>query len=163
MPRISERRRAIQEIEQYVTAEMILDVIYSDDGDVLDDSTIGDVTGLGFSDAEIALLLAESQRYWNPRMAVPKVDFFSVLEQYDDDRWHRHTRMSRAAFRRIVLRVQGDSVFQNRSTCPQAPVERQCLVAFRRFCTNGNGAGVRELATKWASGMERWSSIQPGL
>lgn len=49
--------------------------------------------------------------------------------------------MLKEAFSKLLHKIALCDVFQNNSTCPQAPVEWQLLVALANLGLSGNGGG----------------------
>lgn len=50
--------------------------------------------------------------------------------------------MSKEAFTRLLHNIGMCDIFQNNSTCPQAPVEWQLLVALANLGLSENGGGL---------------------
>lgn len=73
----------------------------------------------------------------------------------NDYKWfQRNLCVSPATFDKLVIRIEGHSIFQNNSNMKQFPVQVQLAVTLYRFGHNGNAASV--------SGVAQWASISEG-
>lgn len=57
--------------------------------------------------------------------------------------------MSPASFDALVLELEGADIFHNQLNNTQMPVERQVLIALKRFGAYGNGMSLHDIA-EWA-------------
>ncbi|KAG6943289.1 hypothetical protein JG688_00017677 [Phytophthora aleatoria] len=62
------------------------------------------------------------------------------------------TRMDKASFTSMADEIQGQSVFSNESTYPQAPVWIQLAAALDRFGNYGTGASLKRSQRLWGIG-----------
>jgi hypothetical protein len=58
--------------------------------------------------------------------------------------------MNKDTFWRLVGRIEGDPIFHNNSTHPQAPVPYQLLMTLKRLGMSGNGVSNGQLAVQFS-------------
>jgi len=168
MPRLSERKKFLQVLEQMALLEELLPESEISSSDEETNSTRSESSGNESSDgttteeedddlfASPLFLLSyfESVRYINRKSSVPKSRQYmeSVLPELDDDKFKSEMRVSRDAFRFILNQIQDRQVFMNRSFNKQLPVQDQLSVALYRFGRYGNGASVRDVSAHFGLG-----------
>lgn len=86
---------------------------------------------------------AKRRRYPVPRHCRPRVSekarTFQGWFDESDRTWFLVARMSKDTFTKLLHRIGWNPIFHNNSSCPQAPVQWQLLVALSNFGLYGNG------------------------
>lgn len=95
-----------------------------------------------------------AQRYEAPRDRLPRGPSYlrhilTVLKTQRPDHFRQALRVSPATFDTIVAKIEGDSIFCNRSDQAQISVEEQLAVTLYRFGHDGNAASLQSVAN-WA-------------
>jgi hypothetical protein len=68
--------------------------------------------------------------------------------------------VTQGSFQIILNLIKDDFIFQNKSTCPQAPVERQLLIALKRLGSKGSSASAAGIiATSQFLGIEEGTQV----
>ena len=125
MPRVSDRKRLLRELERCITYLAVDDLLDEDESD-LDEIM------------EIYAVVKES-RYLYPReYKTHKRSMADLIWSYSDRQFRQEVRMSRDSFVKIVRILEKHPIFKNNSRRKQAPPWVQCLVAFKRFGCFGN-------------------------
>ena len=152
MPKKSERRKLIDDIEQ----ELILRKLgfFSEDEELDEDNC----DHLGDDDDDLWRLYTQvqSNRYLEPREHVARAPerLNWLLLELDDKRFKQEVRVTKAFFQELLVKIEDHHIFQNKANKKQRPVHHQLLVAMKRFGTHGNGAAVGAIARYFAlSGM----------
>jgi hypothetical protein len=105
----------------------------------------------------LELILAN--RVLNTSDPVPKCSqLYLVLVDFKAHDWKHfrlNLRVSPSTFDELVGYIQDHPIFQNRSNCPQYPVEIQLAIALFRFGHDGNAASVEAIA--------QWAGVSVGL
>jgi len=105
----------------------------------------------------LELILAN--RVLNTSDPVPKCSqLYLVLVEFKANDWKRfrlNLRVSPSTFDELVGYIQDHPIFQNRSNCPQYPIEIQLAIALFRFGHDGNAASVEAIA--------QWAGVSVGL
>lgn len=98
-----------------------------------------------------SIIAIRRTRYLQGRPSVIKlgnIDLAWVYAQTPSDhkRFVNMLRISPEVFDTLLYLINDDPVFQNYSTCPQAPVKTQLAVTLFRMGRFGNGASLEDLA-----------------
>ncbi|KAF9536520.1 hypothetical protein EC957_010549 [Mortierella hygrophila] len=131
MPRISERRRILDETE-----EVILAALFTSDDELL----------------ELAMMYyawAEESRYLNRSVVYTKADrsFFDIkYYNMSDDVFRQRFRVTRQAFRTIARMIEQHPIFHRNSSSPQLHPAWQLLVALTRLGHYGSRMAVKLVA-----------------
>ena len=94
------------------------------------------------------------QRYILPIRAIgiAKSNFRThILPTFTDARFRAFTRMNRSTFNSLVEILSEDEIFHNNSSCPQAPVEEQLLLALHKLGNAGSACTFIKSAGNWAT------------
>ncbi|KAF9272580.1 hypothetical protein BGZ88_004618 [Linnemannia elongata] len=131
MPRISERRRILDETE-----EVILVALFTSDDELL----------------ELAMMYyawVEESRYLNRSVVYTKADrsFFDIrYYNMSDDVFRQRFRVTRQAFRTIARMIEQHPIFHRNSSSPQLHPAWQLLVALTRLGHYGSRMAVKLVA-----------------
>ncbi|OWY92246.1 hypothetical protein PHMEG_00038827 [Phytophthora megakarya] len=155
MPKQSERQRLVRELVDVMAVAALEE---EDDEDMAMSSSDRDADDeeeplmAQVDDVSVLLLLVMSSRYLTGRESIPKSTQFIAeifLELSPTSRFRQITRMDRTSFFRVVALVQRNPIFQNQSTCPQAPVWLQLAVTLDRFANDGTGPSLSRSQRLW--------------
>lgn len=127
MPRTSERRWILQEIDNLLEYMILADDDESEE----------------FEDIIELRAFIESKRFLTSKTAIPKnTTMNDMLWIWPDDAFNQEVRMGKLAFIRLVNLLKEHEVFKSNSRNKQKPVWIQLLVVLRRLGGNGNGNSV---------------------
>lgn len=143
MPKLSERKKIIKDIEQALILRKLLDS--SSEGSSSDNDE-----HLSDSDDDLQILYEQIQcnRYLEPREHIVRapepLDW--LLFQLDEKRFKQEIRITRNYFQELLAKIENHPIFQSRTCNKQRPIYHQLLVAMKRFGTYGNGAAIGTIA-----------------
>jgi hypothetical protein len=145
MPPLSDRQRALHNLEENAEALLLLDLF--EDGE---HEEMFDLNMIMYSQVSMSRFLSRPTVY-NMRREMRAVRIEGVLG-YDDRHFRQEARMSKACFDKVVDLIKNDPVFHNNSTKEQDPVEYQLLVTLFRLGKHGNGSSVAHTASYFQLG-----------
>ncbi|GAU97259.1 hypothetical protein RvY_08586 [Ramazzottius varieornatus] len=138
MPGTSERKRFIEDLEEWVVGrkllKMNLDLDEHDDDDEVDVPAV-------------LLQLVTATRYLQ-RPEVPKSKHFVeyLLPAPDDGRFKEDVRMSRESFEMVLSKIVGHKAFNLHGKTPQADPRLQLMICAYRFGSSESSASVGKIA-----------------
>jgi hypothetical protein len=143
MPKISERKKIINEIEQVLILQKLIDSSSEESSSDIDEHLDDDDDNL-----QILYEQIQCNRYLELREHIARApDHLDwLLFQLDEKRFKQEIRITRYYFQELLAKIENHPIFQNRTCNKQRPVYHQLLVTMKRFGTYGNGAAIGIIA-----------------
>lgn len=145
MPRLSDRQRVLQNLEENAEALLLLDLFEDGEHDELFDLNM-----IMYAQVLQSRSLSRPTIY-NMRRGMRAVRMEGMLG-CDDRHFRQEARMSEQCSAKVVSLIEHDEVFQNRSTKEQDPVQYQLLVTLFRLGKHGNGSIVAHISSYFVLG-----------
>jgi len=131
MPRVSERKKLIRELESTIR------VMAANDAEETRD----------FEEVAEAVVELEANRYLDTRVYLRKnKDLCDLLWHFSDFDFRQQVRMNKPSFLRLVELIKEDQIFSNDALYKQAPVWMQLMVTIQVLGLDGTGASVGRAA-----------------
>lgn len=140
----SERERLQWSLVAQLSAQLMSELV----DEFVDSSDSSDSSSSSDDILEEAILLAALDML-NQEEAVESMENVLEHRHADPERFRGYARMDPATFDVLVERLKDEPVFHNKSHNRQMSVDRQVLVALKRFGAHGDGSLVCDIA-KWA-------------
>jgi hypothetical protein len=153
MPRTTERAQLLEGLETILRFKIAARALELSDTDSSNSDSSWDSDD-GEDDFLAMYNAVRSSRYLDHRSRIPTSDDFyqRILHAYDDTRFKRTLRLTRATFARVLSLIKDHDVFKNESNNEQMETKKQLAVTLYRFGHYGNGASVLDVASTFGIG-----------